>query len=266
MKKLTLLLLSTLVVVGQKRDYPVKPVPFTAVKVTDSFWAPRIETNRKVTIPFAFQKDEETRARRQFPTRGEGTSRRDFENHRPPPYPFDDTDLYKVIEGAAYTLSVHPDPQLEAYLDKDDCDHRQRPRRRTAISTRRAPSIQRNRMGGLGRIVGNWKPSTVTSCTIWVTCMKLPVAHYQATGKRTLLDIALKTANLLDQTFGPGKQVIWPGHQITEMGLAKLYRATGEESISESREISARLARSGYGEAARGSTGGTPTAPITRRT
>src|SRR5512142_1228346 len=52
------------------------------------------------------------------------------------------------------------------------------------------------------------------------------VAHYQATGKRTLLDIALRTADLLDRTFGPGKQVIWPGHQITEMGLAKLYRAT----------------------------------------
>ena len=55
------------------------------------------------------------------------------------------------------------------------------------------------------------------------------VAHYQATGKRTLLDIALRTANLLDRTFGPGKQVIWPGHQIIEMGLAKLYRVTGDE-------------------------------------
>jgi DUF1680 family protein len=55
------------------------------------------------------------------------------------------------------------------------------------------------------------------------------VAHYQATGKRSLLDIAIKTADLLDRTFGPGKQSIWPGHQITEMGLAKLYRVTGDE-------------------------------------
>ena len=53
-------------------------------------------------------------------------------------------------------------------------------------------------------------------------------AHYQATGKRTLLDIALRTADLLDRTFGPGKHVIWPGHQIIEMGLAKLYRVTGD--------------------------------------
>ena len=54
------------------------------------------------------------------------------------------------------------------------------------------------------------------------------VAHYQATGKRTLLDVALRTADLLDRTFGPGKQTIWPGHQITEMGLVKLYRVTGD--------------------------------------
>jgi hypothetical protein len=54
------------------------------------------------------------------------------------------------------------------------------------------------------------------------------VAHYQATGKRTLLDIALRSAGLLDRTFGPGKRAIWPGHQIVEMGLVKLYRATGD--------------------------------------
>ena len=55
------------------------------------------------------------------------------------------------------------------------------------------------------------------------------VAHYQATGKRTLLDVALRTADLLVRTFGPGKRAIWPGHQITEMGLVKLYRVTGNE-------------------------------------
>src|SRR4029077_4485892 len=54
------------------------------------------------------------------------------------------------------------------------------------------------------------------------------VAYYDATGKRSLLDIALRTANLLDKTFGPGKREIWPGHQIVEMGLARLYRATSD--------------------------------------
>ena len=99
------------------RDYPVKPVPFTAVHVTDAFWAPRIEINRTVTIPFAFEKDEETGRVDNFIRAAKALRGEPFENHKYPPYPFDDTDVYKVIEGASYTLSVHPDPKLEAYID-----------------------------------------------------------------------------------------------------------------------------------------------------
>jgi DUF1680 family protein len=99
------------------RDYPVRPVPFTVVHVNDVFWAPKIETNRRVTIPFAFQKDEETGRIDNFIRAAKALRGEPFENHKYPPYPFDDTDVYKVIEGAAYTLSVHPDPQLEAYVD-----------------------------------------------------------------------------------------------------------------------------------------------------
>ena len=102
---------------GAASDYPVKPVPFTAVHVTDEFWAPQIETNRKVTIPFAFQKDEETGRLDNFIRAAKALRGEPFENHKPPGYPFDDTDVYKVIEGASYTLSVHPDPALEAYID-----------------------------------------------------------------------------------------------------------------------------------------------------
>ena len=102
---------------AQTRDYPVKPVPFTAVHVTDGFWAPRIEINRTVTIPFAFQKDEETGRLDNFIHAAQALRGESFENHKPPGYPFDDTDVYKVIEGASYSLSVHPDPKLEAYVD-----------------------------------------------------------------------------------------------------------------------------------------------------
>src|SRR5215472_3489112 len=98
------------------RDYPVKPVPFTAVHVTDGFWAPRIEINRTVTIPFAFQKDEETGRLDNFIRAAEALKGEPHDT-KPPGYPFDDTDIYKVIEGAAYTLSVTPDPKLEAYVD-----------------------------------------------------------------------------------------------------------------------------------------------------
>src|SRR5260370_2804725 len=101
---------------AQARDYPVKPVPFTAVHVNDGFWAPRIEINRKVTIPFAFQKDEETGRVDNFIRAAKELRGEPFENHKYPPYPFDDTDVYKVIEGASYALSVSPDPKLEAYI------------------------------------------------------------------------------------------------------------------------------------------------------
>lgn len=102
---------------AQQRDYPVKPVPFTAVHINDGFCAPRIETNRTVTIPFAFGKDEETGRLDNVIRAAQALRGEPFENKKYPPYPFDDTDVYKVIEGAAYTLSVHPDPKLDTYLD-----------------------------------------------------------------------------------------------------------------------------------------------------
>src|ERR1022692_889106 len=102
---------------AQSRDYLVRPVPFTAVHVHDGFWAPRIEINRTVTIPFAFRKDESTGRVDNFIRAAKALRGEPLDNHKYPPYPFDDTDVYKVIEGASYTLSVHPDPQLEAYVE-----------------------------------------------------------------------------------------------------------------------------------------------------
>ncbi len=99
------------------RDYPVKPVPFTAVHFNDTFWLPRIEINRTVTIPFAFQKCEESKRIYHFERAADRLRGEELQDKSPPGYPFDDTDPYKVLEGACYTLSVHPDPKLEAYID-----------------------------------------------------------------------------------------------------------------------------------------------------
>src|SRR5579864_4412383 len=210
------------------RDYPVKPVPFTAVHVTDGFWAPRIEINRKVTIPFAFQKDEETGRVDNFIRAAKALQHIPFENHKYPPYPFDDTDVYKVIEGASYTLSVHPDPQLEAYIDDLIAKIGAAQEKDGYLYTARTiDPAHPHPWSGPQR----WMLEGVNSHELYDLghLYEAAVAHYQATGKRTLLDIALRTADLLDRTFGPGKQVIWPGHQITEMGLAKLYRVTGDQ-------------------------------------
>src|SRR5258708_7633205 len=74
------------------RDYPVKPVPFTAVHLNDIFWAPRIEINRTVTIPFAFQKCEET-GRMANLERAAAVIKGNTDDRKLPGYPFDDTDI-----------------------------------------------------------------------------------------------------------------------------------------------------------------------------
>jgi DUF1680 family protein len=214
------------------RDYPVKPVPFTAVHFQDAFWAPRLETNRAVTIPFAVDKCHESKRVYHFERAAAALRGEAVTDKAPPGYPFDDTDVYKVIEGAAYALSVKPDPKLEAYLDgliekiaaaqeKDGY----------LYTTRTINPEAPHRWAGKKR----WELEKVDSHELYNLghLYEAAVAHYQATGKRTLLDVALKTAELLTRTFGPGKESIWPGHQITEMGLVKLYRVTGEARYLE---------------------------------
>ena len=209
------------------RDYPVQPVPFTAVHFNDAFWLPRIEINRTVTIPFAFEKAEETKRIYHFERAAAVLRGEELEDKSPPGYPFDDTDVYKVIEGAAYALSVEPDPELEAYLDE--------------LIEKIAAAQEKDGYLYTTRTINPENPHRWAGKERWVLekedghelynlghLYEAAVAHYQATGKRTLLDVALRTAELLDRTFGPGKRSIWPGHQITEMGLVKLYRVTGD--------------------------------------
>ena len=209
------------------RDYPVKPVPFTAVHFTDAFWLPRIETNRTVSIPLAFEKSEETKRVYHFERAAAALRGEQLKDKEPPGYPFDDSDLYKVIEGAAYTLSVQKDPKLEAYLDSLIAKIAAAQEKDGYLYTTRTIDPEHpHRWAGKNR----WEMEKVDSHELYNLghLYEAAVAHYQATGKRTLLDVALRTADLLDRTFGPGKQAIWPGHEITEMGLVKLYRVTGD--------------------------------------
>jgi hypothetical protein len=209
------------------RDYPVKPVPFTAVHFNDAFWAPRIEVNRQVSIPFAFEQCEESKRIYHFERAGKVLRGEALDDKTPPGYPFDDTDPYKVIEGAAYSLSVHPDPKLDAYLDGLIAKIAAAQEKDGYLYTTRTIDPQNpHRWAGENR----WQREKVDSHELYNLghLYEAAVAHYQATGKRTLLDVAIRTADLLDRTFGPGKQSIWPGHPITEMGLVKLYRATGD--------------------------------------
>ena len=208
------------------RDYPVQPVPFTAVQLTDAFWAPKIKTNAETTIPFAFGQCETSGRVDNFIRAAQALRGTPPSNLRPPGYPFDDTDLYKVIEGASYTLAVHRDPKLEATVDGYIAQIAAAQEKDGYLyTTRTINPAAPHRWAGPER----WVLEKVDSHELYNFghLAEAAVAHYQATGKRTLLDVAIRFADLLVNTFGPGKQAIWPGHQITEMALVKLYRVTG---------------------------------------
>lgn len=199
------------------------PVSFTAVHINDQFWAPKIEANRKVSIPSAFHQCEINGRLDNFALAGgliSGEHQGDF--------PFDDTDVYKVIEGAAYALAVEYDGELDAYLDSvigligsgQESDGYLY----TCIT---------NECERLRPWYGKGKWYRLNSHELY-NCGHLyeaAVAHYEATGKRSLLDIAIKNADLVDEIFGPeeGKKKVPSGHPIIEMALVKLWRVTGED-------------------------------------
>ncbi|MBE0668653.1 MAG: glycoside hydrolase family 127 protein, partial [Bacteroidales bacterium] len=207
-------------------NYPIRPVPFTSVKMTDNFWAPRIQTNHEVTIPIAFGFCESTGRIKNFEIAG-GLDTGAFQTI----YPFDDSDVTKIMEGASYSLQTFLDPELEAYLDtliykiglaQEDDGY---------IYTNRTIAEM-----GYGRIHEwaegkRWEKTNILSHELYNLghMYEAAVAHYQATGKRNFLDIAIKSADLVDRDFGWDAFVSYPGHQVIEMGLVKLYRVTGEK-------------------------------------
>lgn len=205
----------------EPRDYPIQPVPFTEVELTDTFWRPRMETNRSATIPHILGKCEASGRFDNFAIAGglkEG-------EHRGI-YPFDDTDVYKVLEAASYALMLRPDPELQDELDRIIA--------LVAAAQEEDGYLYTARTNGAALLDkwsgdGRWK-SLHRSHELYNAghLFEASVAHYQATGDRALLDVALRFADLIDKTFGPGKIQKPPGHQVVEMGLAKLYRATGD--------------------------------------
>jgi DUF1680 family protein/alpha-L-arabinofuranosidase len=215
-----------------KKDYPIEPVSFTAVKFADEFWAPRIETNRSVTIPHIFKMCEKSGRVDNFAIAGGSVK-----GEQKGSFPFDDSDVYKIIEAASYSLSVQPDPNLEKYLDELIVKIAAAQEDDGYLYTARTNKSKR-----LANWFGPQRWSREEGSHELYDAGHLyeaAAAHYIATGKRTLLKVAIKNADMLDKTFGPaslrsavtgpGKLTKWPGHQEIEIGLVKLYRVTGDE-------------------------------------
>jgi hypothetical protein len=208
-------------------DYAVKAVPMTAVKLDGGFWGRRQAVDIAVTIAHEMKECEDTKRIKNFEVAAaaiKGATDGKFQSA----YAFDDSDVYKVIEAAAYVLMLKPDPELEKKLDVwiEKIGAAQEPdgylyTART-INPKNPP-----RMSGRERWL-NLAESHELYCPGHM--YEAAVAYYQATGKKSLLNVALKNADLVLKTFGPapGQLKLPPGHEEIEIGLVKLYRTTGE--------------------------------------
>ncbi|MBQ7472489.1 MAG: glycoside hydrolase family 127 protein [Prevotella sp.] len=216
----------------------ISEVPFTSVHLTDGFWAPRIEVNRTVSIPSAFRECEKNGRFDNFQlaainngNRKADTPRLQALEHKGD-FSFDDTDPYKIIEGASYALAVHYDKRLDNYLDSVIA----------IIADAQEPdgyltTCVTNKCYRLSGWWGRSKWEKINSHELYNSghLMEAAVAHYRATGKRTLLNVAIKNADLVCKTFGPHEgQIHRPGgHPIIEMALCKLYKVTGNKKYLE---------------------------------
>lgn len=211
---------------GPKTDYAAAPVEFTAVKLNDVFWAPRLDINRRVTVPHNFRMTEKSGRVRNFELAAAalaGAKDGKFATS----YPFDDSDVYKIIEAAGYTLASHPDPGIEKEID--------------GLIAKIAAAQEPDGYLYTVRTIGGPPPVDWLGKERWSNLSmshelynlghlyEAAAAYYEATGKRALLDIAEKSVRLLLREFGPGLRQDPPGHEEIEIGLVKLYRVTGEK-------------------------------------
>lgn len=191
-----------------------EPVDFSQVKITDHFWLPRINKHAEVTLPACInQCENETQRVKNFAIAG-GLEPGEFKG-----LVYDDSDLYKMIEGCSYSLMNHPNPELEKKLDE--------------IIAKIASAQQEDGylmtyfiLGDLSQRWTNMDKHEMYCCGHLI---EAGIAYHNATGKRSLLDVALKYANHIDDTFGEGKKSWVPGHQEIELALVKLYRVTKDE-------------------------------------
>ena len=219
--------------------YPYTQVPFTAVKITpNTFWGDRIKAAREVTIPLAFSKCESEHRYKNFEMAAytlqhpghPGLQTPEWDVAKFMGFSFDDTDVYKTIEGASYVLQTFPDAKLKAYIDSvlDVVAAAQEPD--GYLYTARTINPQHPHGWSANR---RWAAEEHASHELYNLghMVDAACAHYQATGSTKFLDIAKRYADCVVKEVGPnaGQACVVPGHQIAEMALARLYVLTGEK-------------------------------------
>ena len=219
--------------------YPYTQVPFTAVKITpNTFWGDRIQAAREITIPLAFSKCESEHRYKNFEMAAYTLQHPGHPGLQTPAwdvakfmgFSFDDTDVYKTIEGASYVLQTYPDAKLKAYIDSvlDVVAAAQEPD--GYLYTARTINPQHPHGWAANK---RWAAEEHASHELYNLghMVDAACAHYQATGSTKFLDIAKRYADCVVREVGPnpGQACVVPGHQIAEMALARLYILTGEK-------------------------------------
>jgi len=199
---------------GPEQTTRLTEIPIKQVVIDDKFWSPRLEVNRTKTLQHVYEQLEATGCIRNFDVAAKKVA-----GGFSQPW-WADSDVYKWIEGASYVLATHSDPPLEAKVDN--------------LIARIAAAQEKD--GYIDTHVQieepdlRWKVLTFFHELFCAgSLFEAAVAHYQATGKRSLLDVATKLADYIDSTFGPGKMDGISGHEEVELALVRLYRATGEK-------------------------------------
>ena len=219
--------------------YPFTQVPFTSVKISqNTFWGARLKAAREVTVPLAFSKCESEHRYKNFEMAAytlqhpnhEGLNTKEWDVSKFMGFSFDDTDVYKTIEGASYILQTYPDKKLKTYID--------------SVLNVVAAAQEPDGYLYTARTINPKHPHQWSGNKRWVKDEDLShelynlghmvdaaCAHYQATGSTKFLNIAKRYADCVVKEVGPkpGQVTIVPGHQIAEMALARLYTLTGEK-------------------------------------
>lgn len=215
---------------GPKQDYAIKSVRLTDVKFSDHFWSGRIETDIRVTIPHNFKEEERTGRIKNFEIAAPGGSGNFCSN-----YPFDDSDVYKNIEAASYALMLQYDPELDKYIDGLITKIATAQEKDGYIYTARSIKEKGGKIPYNDWVRDKRWANTAYSHELYNLghLFEAAAAHYQATKKKNLLEVAVKAADMLVREFGPGKLMLPPGHQEVEIGLVKMYRITGNKKYLE---------------------------------
>jgi DUF1680 family protein len=195
-------------------EAPLRPVDYRRVTFSDPFWAPRLRANRETTVPHLFRKLREVGAVGNFERAAAGQKG----GHEG--YVFADSDVHKTLEAAALCLGAGGDARIAAELDALV----------PVLARAQQPDGYLNtayQLDDKPRFT-NLRDDHELYCAGHL--VEAGVAHFEATGRRDLLDVARRTADLLERTFGdgPGKRPGYPGHPELELALVKLSKATGD--------------------------------------